>query len=42
MSLRRGDEVIKEESSKKLKGMLKDVLYKISLSERKYELICKS
>ncbi len=42
MALRSSDEVIKEESRKKLKGMLKDVLQKISHSERKYGLICKS
>jgi predicted GTPase len=35
MALCRGDKVMKEESSKKLKGMLKDLLHKISHSERK-------
>ncbi len=42
MAIRSSDEVIKEESRKKLKGMLKDVLHKISHSKRKYGLIFKS
>ncbi len=35
MTLRSSDEVLRQESSKKLKGVLKDVLHKISHSERK-------